>query len=154
MWRLSGFIGGLVVLALLAGPVAGLVERSALRPPRPEGLPDVLWKELLEGADRGKWFGTLERWLLYFAFLVNAPALVAAWFAFKLASKWEVWKNVIRVPTQLDGMTDAEWFAFTHRFGSWVLQRFWVGTLANTLLAMAIAWLSRSWPFLVPPFHH
>jgi hypothetical protein len=139
----AGLVIALVSLTVVGFVVGPIVRWSAEAPDRPSGLSDVLWKELRCGADGGLMFGLLERTLLFAAFVAAMVPLVAAWYAFKLASKWEVWRNIIRLPEKPDTVLRDDWHAFLHAFGSWVLQRFWIGTALNTLLALCAALLSN-----------
>jgi hypothetical protein len=137
-----------LVLSLVGLAVRRLVALGARKPIRPPLIPDHVWNEHTRVDDGGDWLGFLERTLFFGAFWIGAVSIVAAWLAFKLASKWEVWKNVVRVPVDIEGGQSAEWFSATHTFGSWILQRFWIGTLLNVLLAMLAVGLGRALPVL------
>jgi hypothetical protein len=131
----AGLAIGFVAMTIAGRFVGRLVARGAKEPERPPLLPDSVWNEHTRIADGGDWLGSLERTLFFAAFWTGTESLVAGWLAFKLASKWEVWKNIIRVPPEAPYEKGQEWFAATHTFGSWILQRFWIGTLLNVLLA-------------------
>ena len=88
--------------------------------------------------DRGaRWVGGLERVLFFVGFLQESPELVAGWLLFKVASKWESWQNIIRVPESLDGVDSFEFLRYRHAWGVKVMQRFLIGTLSNILAAIA-----------------
>ena len=53
--------------------------------------------------------------------------------AFKVASKWNAWTNIIAVPKELPGLDPLEYLAARRKWGSRVLVTFLVGTLANVL---------------------
>lgn len=135
MQNIVGFIFGFLLMSVAGRYVGRLVAKGAKEPARPALLPDEVWKEHTRTEDGGDWLGFLERALFFAAFWTGSESLVGGWLAFKLASKWEVWKNVIRVPLRPDDHEGDSWFAATHTFGSWILQRFWIGTLLNVLLA-------------------
>jgi hypothetical protein len=129
---------GLGALTLLGRTVSALVDYGAQEPPsRPRLLPQQIWGDHTSSDGSGSFFGFLERTLFFIAFWTDGVTLAAAWLAFKLASKWEAWKNIIRVPEKIEDGNASEWFEATHTFGSWILQRFWVGTLLNILFALA-----------------
>ena len=137
MYDAAGIMIGFATLSAVGLGVGKLIDRVARKPGKPEQIPQRVWDEHTTKNNGGPWLGFLERSLFYGALWSGAGTLIAAWLAFKLASKWEVWKNVIRVPN--DQEAPNEWFAATHTFGSWILQRFWIGTLLNLVLAMAAA---------------
>jgi hypothetical protein len=55
----------------------------------------------------GAWIGYLERFFFFLVLWVDvdmAFKAIGVWLAFKVASKWETWKNVIRVPQKIDSI--------------------------------------------------
>jgi len=76
--------------------------------------------------------GRFERTLFYIAIVSLYPEVILGWLAFKVASKWEVLQNLVKVP----GMEDpGRKLSVTGRraWGDRVLQRFLIGTLGNIL---------------------
>jgi hypothetical protein len=125
---------GAVGAALFVGVTPGLfLHWITPEPDTPTGVDKKFWEQLMDRGDAGFWIGTAERLLVVAAILAQVPTLIAAWLAFKLASKWEVWKNVVQLPEKLDGCLDRNWLLARHTFGSWLLNRFWLGTLLNIL---------------------
>lgn len=122
------FIFGLGVGHLLES----LQKKMPLLPPNEETK--TKWEELTAGNEGGRILGNFERLLFFGAFWFNEPSVVAAWLAFKVASKWEVWANVISIPKTLQGTTDIEYLVARRRWGSQLLTTFLVGTLSNVLI--------------------
>lgn len=92
------------------------------------------WEELTAGNEGGCILGNLERLLFFGAFWIDAPSVVAAWLAFKVASKWNAWTNVISVPKTLSGINELEYLVARRRWGSQLLVTFLVGTLSNVII--------------------
>jgi hypothetical protein len=78
--------------------------------------------------------GLFEVALAYRAFFFSKPEVVAAYFAFKVAAKWDTWAHVIKVPDKLDNFSDTAYLGIRNRWGSSVLQWFLLGTLANVVI--------------------
>jgi hypothetical protein len=136
--------GGLsaIGLALLVTPAPGrLLKRVAPEPEVPHGVNAEFWQNLVAKTDAGLWIGIAERLLIVIAMLAQAPTLIVGWLAFKVASKWEAWRNVVQVPSTIDGVNDRDWLAARHDLGSWLLNRFWLGTLFNVLSGVCFAYL-------------
>ena len=140
--ELAGGLGSIAV-ACFAGLVPGTVlERVSPPPSCPDGIDNTLWAWLVGKTDVGFWIGSAERGLVLAALWMQAPTLIVGWLAFKLASKWEAWKNVIQVPPKLDdGTRPNDWLVARHELGSWLLNRFWLGTLVNLLAGLGAAYL-------------
>lgn len=92
------------------------------------------WKELTSGNEGGAYLGYLERLLFFGAFWNEAPIVIAAWLAFKVASKWNAWTNVVSPPKEIKGIRDIDYLIARRRWGSHVLVTFLVGTLSNLIL--------------------
>ncbi|MEW8185663.1 MAG: hypothetical protein AB2794_11685 [Candidatus Thiodiazotropha endolucinida] len=93
-----------------------------------------------------EWLGILERILSFTAFFLNAPLIIVGWLAFKVASKWQVWANVVQVPKASDGAIDKSSITFLiarHRWGSFILMRFLIGTVTNVLLGIVLAYFIK-----------
>ena len=119
--------------------------------PAPDGIDPGKWKEALTVPNKraGGMLGFLERLVTLIALSMNAPTVIAAWLAFKVATKWEVWSNVIQVPTKLNDATDISYLSARRKWGSSVFMRFLLGTLSNIILGMVafgLTWvILRSW---------
>lgn len=68
--------------------------------------------------------------------------IIGGWLAFKVAAKWEVWKNIVQVPDSL-GKSPIEYLKARSALGSYILTRFLVGTLANVLVGLVAAHIGR-----------
>jgi hypothetical protein len=98
------------------------------------------WSEAIKPPElvAGWWLGAFERSVFFLAIGFDAYAAIFAWLAFKVASKWAVWQNIVKVPDKPD--EDLELGPRARRaLGSSVMQRFLVGTLFN-LLAAFLSW--------------
>jgi len=94
--------------------------------------------------DKGaRWLGGLERALFFVGFFQGSPELVAGWLLFKVASKWESWQNIVRIPESLEGVDPIEFLRYRHTWGVKVMQSFLVGTLSNILAGIAGAVVTR-----------
>lgn len=136
------FIAGLVVIFLMGLGVRWLLDLATgfLRFQNEEPLWND-WKE------PGKYIGRAESLLFYLALLAGEPIAIFGYLAFKVAAKWENWSHIVRIPematskeeeasgTPFDFSSPA--FEMRHRFGSWLLARFLIGTMANVLIAIA-----------------
>jgi hypothetical protein len=103
------------------------------------------WDKLVDPKDSGGvWLGNLERTLFYILFLIGKPEGIAFWLTIKVASKWEIWQNIVNVPDDDIKDDDYEWLDLVTRrkWGSRVLQRFLIGTLVNVLIGFVGALLA------------
>ena len=128
------------ILAALGVPMVDAVFRVAtfkLKLDAPFPIAPATWRALMAppGPFAGPVQGILDRLIFFAAILLESPEAVAAWLAFKVASKWEVWGNLIQVPQRLEGVQDIDYLAARHSWGSFLLTRFIVGTAVNLLLA-------------------
>jgi len=138
----SSLVSALVAPAL--GPAVEWLVSQATPPKKPDAIDAATWARIIETSGAGRWIGHLERLVFVGALWTSNETLIAAWLAFKLASKWEVWRNVIHVPDQLAPLSAVEWFATRSSFGSWMLSKFWLGTLANVLAAFVAIAVGRA----------
>lgn len=138
MCELLVFLGFLIVLAILVFPgiTESVVSKASQTARRTlEEAPEPLAKTLVasEGHD-GQWIGTVERLLFFLAVIIDAPVLIAAWFAFKVASKWAEWQHIVQV-------TKGEELSLVTRrnLGNYLFIRFLVGTGSNLVIAILTA---------------
>jgi hypothetical protein len=123
---------GLIVTGCVGHIVGRILSSKTPAPQIPDKkIPDAVWNQLTQRSGGGQWIGIFERYFCFVAFWAGTSTLVAGWLAFKVASKWEVWKNINQVPAELTGVTDVDWFGIRAVYGSWILTRFWIGTLGN-----------------------
>jgi hypothetical protein len=105
----------------------------------PTGISQERWRESIEVGDRVRrgalWLGFFERLLFYCAFVFTLEVVVAAWLAFKVASKWESWQTIVKVPDSLEGIDDLDFLAARNRWGTIITHRWLLGVLLNGLCA-------------------
>jgi hypothetical protein len=137
-----------IVVALLPGPLVSLLLKLAVPTARPDNITEEVWNALQpsEIEEAGKWLGALERLISAVAVWVNEYVLLAGWLAFKVASKWEVWSNVLRVPPSFPNQSDLDSLRTRRIWGARMMMRFLLGTLANVLLGVVAAYVGqRTW---------
>lgn len=136
---------GLAVAFILGAGVGPLVRRAkaavTLQPPT-ENRKDE-WAALASDDTSAVNLGRLERCLFFLAFWGDASLIVGGWLAFKVASKWNVWSNLIAVPKTLHGVDELDYLVARRRWGSRVLTGFLVGTLANIVIGFIAAAVAR-----------
>ena len=84
----------------------------------------------------------LESLLIYLSLIVfdqNAAVIIGGYFAFKVASKWQSWHDIIQFPPKLEHVPDIDYFIARRRFGSILFVRFLLGTLTNVLIGFLAA---------------
>lgn len=137
-------LAGIAIAAGLGSGVSCLLTCAAPEPPRPEQIAEKVWKQIIERTPGGgTWIGALERYLSLAVFWKGGQFvfLIAAWLAFKVAGKWEAWRNIVQVPPVLDEIPPLEWYGIRSVLGSWILTRFWLGTLVNVLIGLVAAYI-------------
>ena len=137
---LAGLIAGATATGLLLHrTVKWLMDEATkgidLRPP--EGIDRARWDQAtsIPSEDAGKLLGRLESLLFFMSLWFGIVTIILGWLAFKVATKWEAWQNLIQVPRQLKDVDDLEYLAARHRWASYVFMRFLVGTVGNLLVA-------------------
>ena len=68
---------------------------------------------------------------------------VIGWLAFKVASKWQVWSTVVKVPDSIKGVGEPELLTARRKWGANLLMRFWIGTLGNLLVGIGCGYIGR-----------
>ena len=147
---------GVFVTFALGKHVNSLVERirAAVPTDAPSGVAQDDWNQVtVTDPGPGQWLGSLERLLFFASIWFNAWEVVAGWLLFKVASKWEVWNNIVKVPESLGPDTDGlSQLRARHGWGTRVLQSFLAGTLANILTgvvaAVAAKFFAGAWVIL------
>jgi len=124
-------LGWLMVKRLLDCASKGMNESP------PPGMSCALWDELKSIGDSGKYIGCLERILFFIVLFAQQPLLIGGILAFKVAAKWEAWKNIVQIPEQMPKgfCSEISYFSFKRQWGSKLLTRFLVGTFSNILIA-------------------
>jgi hypothetical protein len=108
---------------LLGLPVKRFLKRKIKEPTSPEGLEKDCGK-IIQRSPGGTWIGFFERIISLVSFWSGQHNILGAWLAFKVAAKWEVWKNIVQVPANIDGVEPLKWYQARNALGSWVLARF------------------------------
>jgi hypothetical protein len=83
-----------------------------------------------------RWLGWMERFGFFLAFWSGEAVLVGGWLAFKVASKWAAWQNIVKVPESNENFSGEQLASARFRLGTHLLQRFLLGTLGNVLAAL------------------
>ncbi len=135
---------GLIVVFVFGLGVKPILEYGAgPEPTAPNGLEEQVWEGIVGRGTGGKWLGLLERFFSFGIFWLEAYEVLAVWLAFKVASKWEAWGNVVQVPTDLPDVDKTDYFRARNQLGSWLFTRFVSGTLLNVLTGLVGAALGR-----------
>ncbi|WCM49126.1 hypothetical protein OH720_19205 [Pseudomonas sp. WJP1] len=133
--HLVQILAGLVVtflLGLTVKPLLTHATKSMSLPPPSSALASE-WVRVVSKNEGGSVLGPLERFLFFCAFLVNADVVVAGWLAFKVASKWNVWTNIVSVPKDIPDIDPIGFLIARRSWASHLLVTFLVGTLANVI---------------------
>jgi hypothetical protein len=117
-------IVAIVITIVLGLSVRCIVEGAVPKPIRPTPMDEETWNGITEPVQAGKWIGFFERLLLLMSFWTSQYTIVAGWFAFKVAAKWEAWANIIKLPATIDSIPELTWYRAKKQFGSWLLSRF------------------------------
>jgi hypothetical protein len=133
LWQILIGLLTIYVLGLGVGPLLKHAQSSAPIPAPNDAL-SAKWATLTAGDEGGKILGRLERLAFFGAFWIDAPIVIGAWLGFKVASKWNVWSNVISVPKTISGAEDVDYLIARRRWGSQVLMTFLIGTLSNVII--------------------
>ena len=83
------------------------------------------------------YIGLFESILFFISFYTNQPQLIGSWLAFKLASKWQTWNAIMKIPEKLEGYPyQVEYIGAKNEIAWFTLQRWLVGTLANIVAGL------------------
>ena len=129
-------LAGVVVtflLGLTVKPLLTHATKSMLLPP-PSDVLSSEWERVVSGNEGGAVLGSLERFLFFCAFLANADFVVPGWLAFKVASKWNAWTNIVSVPKEIKDVDPISFLIARRSWASHLLMTFLVGTLANIIV--------------------
>jgi hypothetical protein len=139
------FCFGIGATIALGAGVGQLLEITVPKPTRPKSIKEKDWQLVFELHGVGGPIGFFERLLSLVAFWISQEyILIVGWLAFKVAAKWEAWKNIRQIPTSLPGINPLAWFRIRNAFGSWVLSRYLVGTLVNILIGALGMYLGKN----------
>lgn len=132
-------IGVSVLIIILMGfGVRPLIHRSTKKslPSPPKSVQGDSWNEIIGRGSGVSLLGHLERFFYLSAFWMEAPILIAGWLAFKVASGWQNWSMIVKLPEELKGVDEIEYLRARSQLGSWIFHRFLIGTLANILISL------------------
>ncbi|MDG9671061.1 hypothetical protein ONV78_25190 [Hahella sp. CR1] len=132
------FLLGALITILLGRVTAYLVSRvgKEIRHSNQELSVNEDWRRFIGGNEGGYILGCLERILFYCVLWDDKPIVVGGWLAFKVASKWQVWANVISLPESIDGLSDIDLKVAKRIWGNELMATFLVGTLSNLVIAL------------------
>jgi hypothetical protein len=135
---------GVVVTLVLGCGVGTIMDLLIPRPDRPKALKEEVWNAMTQRVQTGKWIGLFERLVSLIAFWIPAYAILGGWLAFKVAAKWETWKNIVQVPASLKGVSELAWYQGRIAYGSWLFSRFLVGTSLSVLVGAIGAYCGKN----------
>lgn len=134
-------IVGVITTIILGIGVRYFLNAIAKKPEPPNGLKKKDWEGIIERSSGGYWIGVFERLISLTSFWLEQYSLIGGWLAFKVATKWEVWKNIIQVPNKLNPVTPLNWYKARNALGSWIFTRYLVGTLTNVLIGLVATYV-------------
>jgi len=133
-----------LLFGLVVQPLVKHVKNKIEMVPPSESLKNK-WLEItgpieVQGKlESGEIIGLLERLLFFIAIWISSYLIIGGWLAFKVASKWEVWKNIISVPESLDTdvakVDQLDYLSARRRWASHRYVSFLIGTISNILVA-------------------
>ena len=133
------FVLALALLMLLELPISAVLhalgQDDEIAPPR--GANPETWRQIshVQRPRGGAWIGRFERLLFFFSMLF-AASITVGWLGFKVASKWETWTNLYKVPDTIRGINQLDFLRARMDLGSRTYQRFLVGTSANLIASL------------------
>jgi len=142
------FIAGIFITSFWALCVKYAMEK--IRDDRayipPAGILAEKWENVFKLSAQEKKhtiiLGFMESYLAFLSFWINKPEVIGIWLGFKVASKWECWNTIIKLPERIDSIDPLEYVGAKNRIATYTLQRWLIGTLANIsagFLGMKIA---------------
>jgi hypothetical protein len=137
---------GLIIIFLLGlgvGPLIDCAKKSIRLEPPNKSLAES-WKKLVKGNEGGKLLGNLERVIYFGAFWIGKPVIIGSWLAFKVATKWNAWSNIISVPKHIENVDPLDYLNARRRWGSQLLMTFLIGTAANIIISFVGVLLGKN----------
>ena len=142
-----------VSLTFLFSPIVSIIVKYAgdsiiLVPP--DNITEIEWLKVIEKPGGGKYVGAIERLVFLSVYWLKEYTIVTAYLAFKVAVKWETWKNIVQVPTSLSngkkqkkGDQPLSYLSARNAWGTRVMVRFIVGTFSNYIAALMAAYFGQ-----------
>ena len=112
-------------------------------PPKERADLKELWENLnpqTAGHD-GKWIGWLEQVIGVIAALSGHYEFIGGYLVFKVASKWEVYSNIVKIPDQLADVEPKDFFFLRKRLAGLLYSRFVLGTSTNIIIGVLIGYI-------------
>ena len=138
-------VGGAIalLLALASGWLTkALLDSKGIHLEGARGdVPDALWSALQPaGIEKsGALLGHIERILALISAWTGQYEILGGWFAFKVASKWETYANLLRLPEKVEGIDELTYLRARRAWGSRMMMRFLVGSGANAIWGISAA---------------
>jgi hypothetical protein len=130
--------------------------RKGGRFPAPNGIDQAKWENAFGSPDwvlqNNRILGYIEvvAYFLVLAFFPRKAELIAGWLAFKVASKWQTWSTILKVPEEIEGAEFLDYFGAKNVIASHTLQRWFLGNLLNVLAgALAVISVKSEENFLI-----
>ena len=138
------FVLGALLTLLCGWPVGWVLDKASPweKVEAPSGVPAAKWNLVVKDSTGGAWIGRIETLLVYVLVLyakTDAALAIGGWLAFKVASKWEAWSNVVKVPDLFDGSSQLDSLRARRDWASTLYGRFLIGTLLNVLTGTIVA---------------
>jgi hypothetical protein len=144
-WIATGFLVTVFFGSIVSYVLKYATQKIPLDPPQTANdTQKDQWKILVEGNEGGAVIGYIERTIFFAAILLNQPLIIGTWLAFKVASKWQVWGDIISVPNKIEGIDDLDLLKAKRQWGSHLFVTFLVGTGWNIIAAMLGVAVSHS----------
>jgi hypothetical protein len=111
------------------------------------------WKDIIPNKNEkyirpGGYLGFFERILFFVLAYESKYEVIGFWLAFKVATKWNAWKNIVQVPESLpeerNNKDEIEWLTAKREFSGWVMMRFQLGIILNILIGVGTAILIKN----------
>ena len=139
---------GIILCTVIGMFNSKLIELFVDRKRHRNKMRDV-WQRLIpeinddKNISPGSYLGWFERILFFGSAYSSKYEIIGVWLAFKVASKWESWKNVVQVPDELpEQKTDEDaidWLQAKKAFGGWNMMRFQIGVILNIFIGVGAA---------------
>jgi len=134
---------------ILEDKMKEIKDRSLKYLKPPEGINEKEWRDAFIIRDElqvnTKCIGLLERFVFYFSMVISQPSIIGFWLAFKVASKWQAWQNISKIPDYLsknhktsDKNNTLGQFKARNIIATYTLQRWFLGTLGNIAIAAIV----------------
>ena len=120
MWPVLLAFVLLLAIGAAVGPIACFAT-DADRPSPPAGIEPNQWLDIIGRGSASSALGHLERLLAFSAFwqgAQNGPIIIAGWLAFKVASGWNNWNFIVRLPERIEGVNDLDYLRARSQLGS------------------------------------